>query len=471
MKSITQSQSMNHQTLLQKSLASLSSLDLSQESLLKIVNENPSLLKALTPKLNKYISWTPSPKQQAFLLLDCKDAFYGGAAGGGKSVALLMAALQWVEVPGYDALLIRDTYANLSKPKSLIPLAHAWLQGTDAKWTDGNHYLFPSGATLNFGYLSSPLDHFNYQGPSYNFIGLDEIVQIRKNQADYLFSRLRKPGDIPAPTRYRCASNPPAREQIQRGSWVKDKYVNPKTRKKGVTFISAKLDDNEHLDKEDYRDSLSNLDPITRRQLEDGDWEIRAEGNMFKREWFPIVETSAVRNIKWIRYWDLAHTEHKEGKSERDQPAFTAGALVGMTPDGLFFIKSIIRDQLSPRNVEALVRQTADIDGLGVHIWMEQEPAGGKALIDHYRRNILRGFVFRGHKKGLSKAAMWAPFASQAEAGNVLLVNGPWISDFFDEIVVAPDGDFLDQLDCVSGAMNKLCGIESPTKVRIRSVG
>jgi len=405
-------------------------------------------------------------------LLDQKDAFYGGAAGGGKSVALLMAALQWVEIPGYDALLIRDTYANLSKPKSLIPLAHSWLQSTDAKWKDGNHYLFPSGATLNFGYLSSPLDHFNYQGPSYNFIGIDEVVQIRKNQADYMFSRLRKPGDIPAPSRYRCASNPPAREQLQRGEWVKDKYVNPHTRKKDVIFISAKLDDNKHLDKEDYIDSLSNLDIVTRKQLQDGDWEVKAKGNMFKREWFPIIETAPVKNIKWIRYWDLAHTEYNEAlaKKGEEQPAYTAGALVGMTPDGLFFIKSVIRDQLSPRNVEALVRQTADMDGRSVPIWMEQEPAGGKTVIDHYRRNVLRGFTFKPDKKTKSKASAWGPFATQAEGGNVLLVNGYWNAAFLEEIEVAPNGAFLDQLDAVSGCINKLCGIGVGATIGIRSV-
>ena len=57
-----------------------------------------TLQKLLTPKTTKYIPHVPTPKQSAFLLLNCKEAFYGGAAGGGKSDALLMCGLQYVDV-------------------------------------------------------------------------------------------------------------------------------------------------------------------------------------------------------------------------------------------------------------------------------------------------------------------------------------------------------------------------------------
>ena len=146
-----------------------------------MVQSNPKLKTLLTPKLTKYIPHTPTPKQEAFLWLNCLDAFYGGAAGGGKSDALLMAALQYVDVPGYNALLIRNTYANLSKPDGLMDRAADWLTHTDAKWEgDDKRWRFPSGATLSFGYLDGPRDHFNYQGPAYQFVGIDEVVQIRR---------------------------------------------------------------------------------------------------------------------------------------------------------------------------------------------------------------------------------------------------------------------------------------------------
>jgi hypothetical protein len=72
------------------------------------------LARLATPRLTKYIPHKPHPRQAAFLLLDGREAMYGGSAGGGKSVALLMGALQYVDCPGYHALILRRTFAQLS---------------------------------------------------------------------------------------------------------------------------------------------------------------------------------------------------------------------------------------------------------------------------------------------------------------------------------------------------------------------
>jgi len=441
------------------------------------VSSQPKLKSLLIPRFTKYIAHAPTPKQQAFLLLNCRDAFYGGAVGGGKSDALLMAALQYVDIPGYNAILIRDTYTNLSKPEGLIPRSHEWLQGTDARWRDGSYWEFPTNsfpATLTFGYLSGPQDHFNYMSSAFQYVGIDEVVGIRENQALYMFSRMRRLENSPVPIRFRCASNPPLREQVARGAWVKDRYVNPYTRGSRV-FIPANMDDNPYLDTDEYKTTFSEsgIDPITRQQLEKGDWEIRAQGRMFSRSWFPIVDEAPKRSVKTIRYWDMAATEAdpKKADDEGDQPAYTVGCKMTMTSDGLFFITSMVRDRLTPRRVETLVRQVADMDGPGVPIWMEQEPgSSGKTVIDYYRRNILRGFEFRGNAVHIAKTQRWGPLASQAEAGNVLLVRGPWNEAFLDEIDIAPDGPFVDQADAASGALEKLSGIGTGATVRIVSV-
>jgi len=232
------------------------------------------------------------------------------------------------------------------------------------------------------------------------------------------------------------------------------------------------MDDNPFLDTEEYKITLAEagLDPVTRKQLEDGDWNIRAEGRMFKRHWFPIVDEAPV-DIKWVRYWDMAATEEKPEIGESGQPCYTVGCKIGMTPDGLFFIKSIVRGRLSPGKVERLVRQTADVDGARVVVWMEQEPgSSGKATISHYRRNILRGFEFRADPVSRSKVARWGPFASQAEAGNVILVRGHWNEDFLDEIELAPDGKYKDQVDAASGGCTKLHGVDGGATVRIARI-
>lgn len=74
------------------------------------------LLDLMTPKLNKYMAHSPMPKQAVFMNLTCQEAFYGGAAGGGKSDCLLMDALQYITVPGYSAIIFRKNYSDLVKP-------------------------------------------------------------------------------------------------------------------------------------------------------------------------------------------------------------------------------------------------------------------------------------------------------------------------------------------------------------------
>lgn len=306
-----------------------------------------------------------------FLMLDCLDGFYGGSAGGGKSIALLTASLLYVHEPKYNAILIRDTMKNLSMPDSIMDVSHQWLSGTDAHWSgDKNRWNFPSGATLSFGYLDDPRSHFNFQSSQFQYVGIDEAVNIRENQAKYMFSRLRKLKDSTIPIRFRCASNPPAGEQIARGQWVKKRYVDPETRQKGIIFIPAKMEDNKHLNINEYKLSLQQLDIITRKQLEDGDWEIKQLGNIFKREWFELVNEAPIE-AKRVRYWDLAATEPTKSNKE---PAYTSGAKLSVDKNNIIYIESIVRFRKEPRYTEQIIRQIADMDGRNVIIYMEQEP-------------------------------------------------------------------------------------------------
>src|SRR5215467_15540408 len=91
-------------------------------------------LLASTVRSNPFIRQKPTPKQAAFLLDVGLEAFFGGAAGPGKSSALLMAALQFVEVPGYAAILFRRTFSDLALPGALMDRASEWLTGTPARW-------------------------------------------------------------------------------------------------------------------------------------------------------------------------------------------------------------------------------------------------------------------------------------------------------------------------------------------------
>ena len=103
---------------------------------------------------SRYIPHRPTTKQAAFLALTEREALYGGAAGGGKSDALLMAALMFADVPGYAAILFRRTFADLALPQALMARAHEWLQGTDAHWNERDKtWTFP---VLSLVYFPMP---------------------------------------------------------------------------------------------------------------------------------------------------------------------------------------------------------------------------------------------------------------------------------------------------------------------------
>ncbi len=402
-------------------------------------------------KWSKYIPHKPTPKQLAFLLLNTEEAGYGGAAGGGKSDALLMAALQYFDVNGYHAILLRRTFKALTMPEALLDRADQWLTGTGAKWKDSESaWVSPEGASVSFGYLENDRDVEQYQSAAFQFIGYDELTQFLEKQYQYMFSRLRRLKDIEIPLRVRWASNPGSIGH----EWVKQRFLI-EGQKYNRPFIPAKLTDNPHLDQVQYIKSMSNLDPITRKQLLDGDWSAKQAGSKFKREWFEIVEAMPAE-CKRVRYWDLAATEKKKAS---DDPDYTAGALVGRTKEGTYYIADIRRLRGTPLHVEALIKQTAQMDGKSVTIYMEQEPgSSGVNTIDHYRREVLAGFTFYGVRSTGSKEERANPVSSQAEASNIKLVRGNWINSYLDEVESFPLGAHDDQVDAVSGAIEQLTG-------------
>ena len=359
-----------------------------------------------------------------------------------------MAALQYVDIPNYAAILFRRTYGDLALPGALLDRAREWLTSTDAHWKDTEKtWIFPSGATLSFGYLENEQDKFRYQGSEFNFCGFDELTQFTESQYTYLFSRLRRLKDSNVPIRMRAASNPGDKGH----QWVKQRFII-EGHQNSRPFIPAKLEDNPHLDQIAYSKSLMKLDPVTRSQLRSGDWDILAGGNKFKRSWFEIVDVVPA-DCKWVRFWDLAATEPKPGSD----PDWTAGALLGKTSAGIYYVKDIRRVRESPRGVQNLILQTAELDGKEVSIFMEQEPgSSGVNTIDHYRREVLQKFAFYGKKSSGDKEVRANPVSSQAEAGNVKLVRGPWINAFLEEAEQFPNGAHDDQVDALSGAYEEL---------------
>jgi predicted phage terminase large subunit-like protein len=404
--------------------------------------------RILQPRLNKYIPHEPTVKQRAFLLLDeIDDAFYGGAGGGGKSDALLMAALQYVDVPGYAAILFRRTITDLTLEGALIPRSLEWLGNTDAVWNAQKHkWAFPSGATLSFGYLETERDKYRYAGSEYQYIGFDELTQFSESQFRFLFSRLRRKVGVPIPLRMRGASNPGSVGHV----WVKQRYIVGGV-EHGRVFIPATLRDNPHIDQGAYRRSLSHLDPITRAHIEEGNWDAEAGGSMFDRSWFPIRAARPADVERRIRYWDLASSTSESAK-------YTAGVRMALTSKEQFAIEHVVRGKWRPGERDEVILQTAHMDGVDTIIYIEQEPgSGGDAQVQYLIRK-LSGYAVERHLPRGDKTTRAAPLASQAEAGNVFLLEGPWNGDFIDEVQAFPDGEYKDQVDACSGAFAQLAG-------------
>lgn len=398
----------------------------------------PRLLPEFTPHV-------PYPQQSAFLLYDGEEALYGGAAGGGKSDALLMAALQYVDVPGYAALLLRRTFPDLTKPGALMTRAFDWLNNTSAHWKDKEKtWHFPSGATLTFGHMEHEKNKFDYQGGEYAFVGYDELTQFTESQYNYLFSRLRRLKNFPVPIRMRAASNPGGVGH----EWVKKVFIDNLTARS--PFFRARFTDNIHLDQKDYRKQLEKLDVVTRQQLLDGDWNASVKGTLFDRSWFRIVSVWS-SNGKSKRAWDLAATQ--------DGGDYTAGARWVRGRGGVFTLIDMQHAQLSPGGVKKLVKETAMADGAGVTVVLEQEPgASGASLIEDYRDTVLKDYVVKPYRPTGPKPVRWSILSDYAEAGKVEVLYGAWNDRFFAELELLGTemSEFDDQADAASTGIIKM---------------
>ena len=247
--------------------------------------ENTSNSIQETIKNSKVIFHANEGPQTDFLAADEKDVLYGGAAGGGKSYAMLVDPLRYAHKKAHRALILRRSMPELremiDKSRELYPQAFpgAKFREVEKLWN------FPSGAKIEFGFLERDADVYRYQGQAYSWIGFDEINHLPTEFSwNYLASRLRTT-DPEIKTYLRCTANPGG----VGSHWVKKRYVDSNEYNKsflgsdGLTrkFIPAKLADNPYLSEDGvYEQMLMSLPPTQRQQLLEGNWDV-AEGAAF----------------------------------------------------------------------------------------------------------------------------------------------------------------------------------------------
>lgn len=242
--------------------------------------------KALRDIADQNILFQPNQGPQTeFLAAPETDVLYGGAAGGGKSFAMIVDPLRYAHIKDHRALVLRKTLKELreliDKSRDLYPKAFpgAKYKESEKVWT------FPSGAKLEFGYLEKDSDVYQYQGQAFSWIGFDEVTHLASEFAwNYLASRLRttNPDIIPY---MRCTANPGGVGH----AWVKKRYIEPSEPntsfigEDGISrrFIPASLYDNPYLTQDgNYEKMLKSLPEVHRRRLLLGDWDVN-EGAAF----------------------------------------------------------------------------------------------------------------------------------------------------------------------------------------------
>tara|TARA_R100001244_G_scaffold54150_2_gene46874 strand:- start:2607 stop:4304 length:1698 start_codon:yes stop_codon:yes gene_type:complete len=234
----------------------------------------------------KNIIFAPNQGPQTeFLAAPERDVLYGGAAGGGKSYAMLVDPLRYCHRSAHRALILRRSMPELreliDKSRELYPKAFPGCKFREVEkiWN------FPSGAKVEFGFLERDADVYRYQGQSYSWIGFDEITHLPTEFGwNYLASRLRTIDSEIEPY-LRCTANPGG----VGAHWVKKRYVDPYEPGEsfkgddGLTrrFIPASLLDNPYLAQDGrYEEMLKALPPVQRKQLLEGNWDV-TEGAAF----------------------------------------------------------------------------------------------------------------------------------------------------------------------------------------------
>lgn len=457
-----------------------------------------------------------SGKQELFLSCTADIAFYGGAAGGGKTWSLLLEPGYHYKVPDFGAVIFRRTYPEIVNKGGMWEESFKLYPYLGGKPTEGNcewTFTLPQGrfSTVKFAHCQYDKDVLNWKGAQVPLFGFDQIETFTHSIFWYLYSRNRSLCGV---TPYIRATCNPMPSDDPTGGWVHQmiawwldcdctycdglprsesgyisgtgtaredragiirwfvreqdalKWANtreellaqdPTCDPKSFTFIPSKLQDNVKLMTIDpgYLGRLKALPLVEQERLLGGNWKIRPEaGNVFNRAWFKIVDALPA-NLIYKRYWD------KAGTAEEDNPAaaYTAGVKMGRDPEtGKFYVAHVVRGKWNAGERERVIQSTAYADGTDCDQWVEQEPgSGGKESAQNTVMN-LAGLTVLVDKVTGDKLTRANPYAAQCFAGNVHVLLAEWTQAYIDELhnFDPLKKGYKDQVDASSGAFNRL---------------
>lgn len=427
--------------------------------------------------------------QTDFLKSNAHIAIFGGAAGGGKSYALLLEPLRHFQNPKFGGVIFRKNSTQIRNEGGLWDESmelYSQLGGVAREsfleWT------FPSGARLKFAHIDTEKDVYSWQGSQIPFIGFDELVHFSETQFFYMLSRNRSTSGVPGYVRATC--NPDADSWVRRlidwwigpdGYPIRErsgvlrwfiridntiiwapaqeeliKQYGEETMPKSLTFIMSTIYDNKVLLAKDpsYLANLKALPRVEMLRLLGGNWDVKfSAGSLFQREWFPIVDAIPSGWISSVRFWDRAATKPNE---QNKDPDWTRGLMLYKYPDGNFLVADIKSIRDTPGEVEKLIRNTASHDTNRTRIMSQQDPGSAGVMEREHFIRMLAGYDVKTVVISKDKITRAKPVSAQCQVGNIRVLRAPWNNEFFSELENFPDGTHDDIVDVFSGAFNEL---------------
>ena len=435
-------------------------------------------------------------KQELFLRSPADICIYGGAAGGGKTFAILLECLRHIDNPRFEAVVFRQSKPQIMNAGGLYDTSKEIYPyfGATSIITPNIQWRFQSGAKITFAHMFYEKEKYNWQGSQIPLLVFDELTHFTESQFFYLFSRNRSTCGVKPYIRATC--NPDGeswvarfiewwldpntgyadeskcgkiRYFIRRNDFIhwastrgelyeKFQLFTPEEQEdvKSVSFISAKLSDNRILVKHnpEYMGTLKAMSEFDREQLLNGNWKIRQiSGTLFKTSMFrrfkiggncysvdgKVYEKSACRIFQTC---DVA------GSLKSSADYFVLGTFA-ICPDGELLVLEIFRERLEgPDQPGLIARKYLEFMPLMTGV----ESSGiGLTLYQQLRR---MGLPIIDLKPEADKFSRAIPAAARYEAGMIYhLENAHWLNDLEAELLAFPNGTHDDQVDVISYAV------------------
>lgn len=389
-------------------------------------------------------------------LLTCPvaDILFGGARGGGKTLASILDWLSHQARYGKDA---RGVWFRRTLPEiegAAVPMQAFFPQLGAVYQVQARTWTFPTGATLKLRYLESDQDADRYQGHEYTWLCFDEVGTWSTPHAiDKLRATLRSAAGVPV--RMLATANPGGPGH----AWIKARYVTPSPPLTPFTgddgqqrvFIPSRIADNPALLAADptYVDRLKASGPpwLVRAWLE-GDWDATLQGDMIRAEWLKHTYEQAppYRSGRTLISVDTAI---KAGK-DNDYTAI----VIAREHEGRVYLLDVVRGKWEFPDLRA--RLAGVCEAHNPHAVLIEDKGSGQSLLQQLRADGFRWPTVPTVPTADKVTRLFVETA-KLEGGGVLLPQyAGWVRDFVDECLVFPKGAHDDQVDALSQLLRYL---------------